>query len=186
MFSYGQKKASSSQSSNPIGAGAVGEYYRNAYGWAGDEPAGEYPDFQYDMMGGETGGDYDRLEQQMAATPLRRLSEDYTNQQDQFRARMRKLGMADDPSAMQLEEETLGTPYSRSQADILSNAANQRYQLQSGELKDLNAARTDYAKSAYQSQREYWLAKMDRYYKGMGQTSTGSSSDKSWNFSLGY
>lgn len=143
----GSKQKSSSDPFSMLNARLA---WQAAPQYIGAEPTGETPGFQWDMYSPErwagqrwqgerlTGGDYDRLEEQLAATPLRRLQQQKEDAQARFQAQMRKTGMGEDPSAYKLWEETGETPYAQAMGDVLSGAAGQRYNMQLGELSELN------------------------------------------------
>jgi len=73
-------------------------------------------------------------------------------------------------------QEEITTPYTRSQADILSNAAATRYGLQAQELANQN----QYSQFAYAAPRDFWLNKMKNWYGGLqsygGSTASSTGS----------
>ena len=113
-----------------------------------------------------TGGDYDKLQESIYGFGAGRLEEDRGSAVDRFRAGMRKIGMADDPSAYKLQEETIGRPYTRGLTDLALGATSQRYGLQANELANLNIADTartgaenTYGLQRYQSSMAPFYAK---------------------------
>lgn len=102
---------------------------------------------------------YNELETNLAATPLRRLSEDRDTATARYLANMRKIGMADDPTRFKLQEETIDRPYSRNVTDVLSNAAATTGQLALGENTALNTADTQ--RSAIQNQYNLGASQQD-------------------------
>uniref|UniRef100_A0A6M3L1T5 Uncharacterized protein n=1 Tax=viral metagenome TaxID=1070528 RepID=A0A6M3L1T5_9ZZZZ len=156
--------------SGPAGSPWLGEedYYRRlmrSLGLAGPEPTTTPPGYQapadWQMLGE---GDWQGLQESIAATPLRRMSEDQGSAVDRFRASMRAIGMADDPSAYKLQEETIDRPYTRGMTDILSNASATRYGLQNEALNAYNTGMTERAGQANQFNLAAYAAPLD-YYK---------------------
>jgi hypothetical protein len=150
--------------SGPIPPARVQEMYRVAM-----RNAQEAPDVGGTLPGYErlTGGDYERLEEKLPETALRRTGEQQAIAEKNFMETMRRIGMGDDPSAFKLQEETIGRTFGNQRADILSNAAAQRYGLQSQEMGEYNVG----MERRRQSERDFWLDKMRTFYLGTGQTS---------------
>ncbi len=139
----------SMQAKAPLTPQEVRDYYEWAKSAAGGEPTGGTPPFQWNSLPSSptfgtpgaaptgrtlTAGDYDRLESSLSAMPLARLAQDRETAKARFMADARKRGIADDPAFFQLQNETIDTPYGRNVSDVLSNATNQRYNLESSEL----------------------------------------------------
>jgi len=167
LFGGSESKATSA----PVTPRGVMDYYAAARDMAGAEPTTEMPEFKWDTL---SGGDYERLEGSLYDAPYRRLSADKEAARNQYLARQRTLGMADDPATEKLWSETYGKDYAGAVADLAGGATKGRYDLQLQELGQLNPARQQYGWQKYQSPRDFWLNKMNTYYKGMGTTSTST------------
>jgi len=159
----------STRSTVPLTPGQLEDYYRAALGLTGPEPTTELPAFQWERL---TGGDYDRLEEELASTPLRRLSEERTAARARYMDRLRRLGIADEPAADKLLGEFVDRPYRESMSDILSKAASSRYGLQLRELGEMNPARLTHGLERYTRPRQHWLDKMRTYYLGQSPITT--------------
>jgi len=105
--------------------------YQMAMGQLGEpttEPLpsfGGYPEMQTIAPEG-----WDALQNSIYGFGAGRLSEDRDTATNKFRATMRQIGMADDPSSFKLQEETIDRPYTRGLTDLALGATSQRYGLE--------------------------------------------------------
>lgn len=142
-----------SSQTTPISPEEVAAFFQKAMQLAGGEPTSTLPAFDWKQIanapaynelgatpsyGTLTGGDYNALESALSSTALNRLATNRETDRQRLMADLRARGIADDPAALKLQEETIDRPYNQNVSDILSNAAATRYGLQSEELGKLN------------------------------------------------
>jgi len=137
----------------------------------GAGPQGDIPAYQPPADYRWLTGDWDKFQTALQDQAIRPLQEDMQTAENRELARLRTIGMHDDPAAGKLIGETIRTPYTRAMGDATNAAIAQRYGMEQGALDQYNTAMMargalgeEAALQRYSLPREHWLRQLQQWY----------------------
>jgi len=137
----------------------------------GPGPKGDFPPYKPPADYRWLTGDWNKFQTALEDQAIRPLQEDMQTAEARELARLRTIGMSDDPAASKLIAETIRTPYTRAMGDATNAAIAQRYGMEQGALDQYNTAmmaraalENEYGVQQYGAPREYWLNQLQNWY----------------------